>query len=214
MTKKHILFILPLIMFCSHLSGMDNSNLYLALKFGDLDFVKKMVEQKNNLFIKKLLLDTQEQIPGIRKINPLYIAAKNNKYEIVTYLLQKKCDPNALTCINKAGGNRVSFYAPLYGACARMNLDLIRLLIENGADPHEGKTEYMPTGQINGPQYVLSKQLSPLKKLKIIEKNIGKHNVKKKCYCFYCAHLPDCKKCIDFLEKVISGNQRNTRQYR
>lgn len=76
--------------------------------------------------------EEMEIIMGNNETNLLYWACCNNFKELVTYLLKRK---KYVQCVNKKNlllyGN-----TPLYICCSNMYYDLIKLLLENSADPN------------------------------------------------------------------------------
>lgn len=68
----------------------------------------------------------------------LYHAVRKENVELIKLILQKKANPNFIT------GNNKYKQIPLHIACELQNFNIIKLLIENGADTnlqnHEGKT--------------------------------------------------------------------------
>jgi len=91
--------------------------IHLAVENCDLECVKLLVERGANV--------NQRAVGGY---NPLFIAAMENKTEIMVYLMNKGADPK--TAILDDGGS------PLFEVAGRNNKVALLRMLEEGADPN------------------------------------------------------------------------------
>lgn len=130
------------------------SPIYYACRYGKLDILQWMVEEKgadvNKMYEERLespgsgLGIVDPPFTQVIKKTPLYVACWNRNPEIIRYLIEKGADVNAIGRCNplhyKVGET------PLYIACKSGNLEIIKLLLDNGAyiesENHIGGSQY------------------------------------------------------------------------
>lgn len=106
---------------------LNEDSIHNACVQGDLDRVKYLIHKKGSNIVNEQ--DNNGYIA-------LHYAARNNHFEICKLLIQNGSNVNTTTFSCKS--------APLHRACYMANLDIVKLLLANKADPFlkdiDGKT--------------------------------------------------------------------------
>lgn len=110
--KKTMLSILTSVFFACLVFAQPQEDMFTACLAGDLDGVKKAVENGADV-------NAPNSVTGQGTLAYAYFSA-----EITAYLLEQGCDPN--------GGN----YPALVSASSVASLEVMKLLLDNGADPN------------------------------------------------------------------------------
>ncbi|MFC1842302.1 ankyrin repeat domain-containing protein [Candidatus Dependentiae bacterium] len=136
--KKTVLSIFALVTLVSGSLSFAGGDFFDAIKKGDLEEVKRLVEEKKvdvnkgkpSTFVIRIrfVKDGTEKLVTNSE-NPLHYACKNSNLEIVKYLIEK----GAQESINKKVKGFPNPTTPLYWACYWKNLEMVKCLVENGA---------------------------------------------------------------------------------
>ncbi|PLX21324.1 MAG: hypothetical protein C0599_08105 [Salinivirgaceae bacterium] len=117
MKTKQLIFAVALLL-CTQL--VFAQTMHLAIKNGELDQVKLLVDNNSELLIEKYTIDTTINYFMPKEISPLFDAVLYGRYEIIEYLIEKGVD------LKKDN------YA-IYLAVIQKNEKIKDLLIKNGA---------------------------------------------------------------------------------
>lgn len=117
MKTKQLLFLIA-ILYCTH--SISAQTMHLAIKNGELDQVKSLVESNSELLIKKYTIDSTINYFMPREVSPLFDAVLYSRSEIVEYFIEKGVD---LTQDNYA----------IYLSVVQKKEKIKELLVKNGA---------------------------------------------------------------------------------
>lgn len=121
---KRIILTISIMLLISCMCFAQVEEMFSSCLKCDLDGVKKAIE--NGVDVNTLHPTTKQNALAYSYMCP----------EVTRYLLDKKCDPN--------GGN----YPALIGASSASSLEVIKLLLENGADPNKSGLNMYPLIQL------------------------------------------------------------------
>lgn len=117
---KNLNYVLMILLFIVITISLNAQTLHLAIKNGELDQVKSLIESNSEFLLKKYTIDSTINYFMPREISPLFDAVLYNRYEIVEYFIEKGVD---LTQDNYA----------IYLAVIQKKEKIKELLIKNGA---------------------------------------------------------------------------------
>lgn len=127
MKTKQILFVI-VIFCCTH--NIFAQTMHSAIKNGELDQVKSLVETNSELLLEKYTIDSTINYFMPKEVSPLFDAVLYSRYEIIEYFIEKGVD---LTLDNYA----------IYLAVLQKKEEIKELLIKNGARISNDITPHM-----------------------------------------------------------------------
>ena len=104
-----------------------NTALFLAAQQGQVHFVNYLVEECSADIEQRGVYEVQED-RSRHQVTPLWCAAVANKLEVVKALVKHKAYVNATSDTEST---------PVRSACYMTNIDVVKYLIDNGADIHK-----------------------------------------------------------------------------